>query len=116
MPLRAGRLPAKNPARLVLADGMLKGPESGAEPLAAAIGRISNGVVEAYAENIPHGVTAEGMKRLYQGHVALAGGAMLKDRVEFAFGAEFVEVRVHFRNPGNPLSPRCRRPCGGADR
>ena len=34
-------------------------------------------------------------KKLYQGHAVLAGGAKLKDRIQFAFGAEFVEVRVH---------------------
>ena len=72
-------------------------PEGASEPLAAAIGRVSNGAIEAYAENIPHGITAEGMKKLYQGQVALAGGAMLEDRIQFAFGAEFVEVRVHLR-------------------
>ena len=88
----------KDPSRLALADGMLKDPHGAAEPLAVAIGRVSNGAVEANAENIPHGVTSEGMKKLYRGHVILAGGAMLKDRIQFAFGAEFVEVRgVHPR-------------------
>jgi xanthine dehydrogenase YagR molybdenum-binding subunit len=65
-----------------------------------AIGRVSNGAVEANAENIPHGVTSEGMKKLYRGHVVLAGGAMLKDRIQFAFGADFVEVRGYIRAPG----------------
>jgi len=90
----------KDPSRLALADGMLKDPDGAAEPLAVAIGRVSNGAVEANAENIPHGVTSEGMKKLYRGHVVLAGGAMLKDRIQFAFGAEFVEVRGCIRAPG----------------
>jgi xanthine dehydrogenase YagR molybdenum-binding subunit len=55
----------------------------------------ANGAIEAYAENIPHGVGADGMKALYKGEVRLAGGARMKDRVQFAFGAQFVEVRVH---------------------
>jgi len=56
---------------------------------------VSNGAIEAYAENTPHGVPQDGLKKLYQGHATLAGGAKLKDRIQFAFGAEFVEVRVH---------------------
>ena len=66
----------KDPSRLALADGMLKDPDGAAEPLALAIGRVSNGAVEANAENIPHGVTSEGMKKLYRDHVVLAAGAM----------------------------------------
>ena len=66
------------------------------EPLETAIRRVSNGAIEAYAENLPHGVPPDGLrKKLYQGHAVLAGGARLKDRIQFAFGAEFVEVRVH---------------------
>jgi xanthine dehydrogenase YagR molybdenum-binding subunit len=37
------------------------------------------------------------LKKLYQGHAVLAGGAQMKDRIQFAFGAEFVEIRVHAR-------------------
>ena len=92
-----GTFAGKDPARLTFTEGMLKDPDGASESLAAAIGRVSNGAVEAFAENIPHGIPAEGMKKLYRGQVALAGGAMLKDRIQFAFGAEFVEVRVHLR-------------------
>jgi len=74
---------------------MLKDPDGGSEPLQAAIRRVSNGAIEAYAENTPHGVPPEGLSKLYQGHAVLAGGAKMKDRIQFAFGAEFVEVRVH---------------------
>jgi len=77
---------------------MLKDPNgAAAEPLEVAIGRVTNGASEEYAENIPHGAPAEGLKKPYQGHVVLAGGAELEDRIQFAFGAEFVEVRVHRR-------------------
>jgi xanthine dehydrogenase YagR molybdenum-binding subunit len=41
---------------------MLKDPDGAAEPLAAAIGRMSNGAVEAYTENSPHGVAVEGRR------------------------------------------------------
>jgi xanthine dehydrogenase YagR molybdenum-binding subunit len=71
--------------------------DGASEPLEAAIGRASNGAIEAYAENTPHEVPSDGLKKLYQGHAVLAGGAKLKDRIQFAFGADFVEVRVHAR-------------------
>jgi xanthine dehydrogenase YagR molybdenum-binding subunit len=84
-------------ATLVLANGRLQGPDGNGEPLENAIRRVSNGAIEEYAENIPHGVTPDGLAKLYQGHAVLAGGAKMKDRIQFAFGAEFVEVRVHAR-------------------
>src|SRR5436853_581552 len=46
----------KDAGRLMLTDGMLKDPDGGSEPLEAATRRVSNGAIEAYAENTPHGV------------------------------------------------------------
>jgi xanthine dehydrogenase YagR molybdenum-binding subunit len=92
-----GSFTGKDASRLSLAGGMLWDADGVSEPLEAAIGRVSNGAIEAYVENTPHGVPPEGVKKLYQGHAVLAGGAKLKDRIQFAFGAEFVEVRVHAR-------------------
>jgi xanthine dehydrogenase YagR molybdenum-binding subunit len=37
------------------------------------------------------------MANLYIGKQGLAGGAALEDRIQFAFGAEFVELRVNRR-------------------
>jgi len=42
-------------------------------------------------------VPKEGLKKLYQGQSAMMGGAKMKDRIQFAFGAQFVEVRVNVR-------------------
>jgi len=55
----------------------------------------ANGVIEAYAENIPHGAPANGIRELYEGHSRITGGTHGKDHIAFAFGAQFVEVRVH---------------------
>jgi xanthine dehydrogenase YagR molybdenum-binding subunit len=44
---------------------------------------------------LPHRAKPNGVEMLYRGQSALVGGAKLKDRIQFAFGAEFVEVRVH---------------------
>src|SRR5439155_8873653 len=92
-----GAFAGKDATRLVLTDGMLQDPDGAAEPLDTAVRRVSNGAIEAYAENTPHGVPPDGLSKLYQGHAVLAGGAKMKDRIQFAFGAEFVEVRVHAR-------------------
>ena len=94
-----------DPKSLKLERAQLVGPGGRAEPLEAAIGRASNGAIEVYAENIPHGAPPTGMKMAYKGVPALVGGAKMKDRVQFAFGAQFVEVRVHART-GEVRVPR----------
>jgi xanthine dehydrogenase YagR molybdenum-binding subunit len=65
----------------------------------------AQGAIEVYAENIPHGVKPDAIKTLYKGQANLAGGAKMKDRVQFAFGAQLVEVRVHART-GEVRAPR----------
>jgi len=86
-----------DPGTLRLADGALRGVDGVNEPLDKALGRATPGAIEAYAENIPHGVKPDGLQMLYKGQGKLMGGAKLKDRMQFAFGAQFVEVRVHMR-------------------
>ena len=83
------------PESLTLTGGKLADPNGKSEDLASAMRRVSNGAVEAYAENLPHGAKPDGLEKLYKGQQGLAGGAKMKDRIQFAFGAEFVEVRVH---------------------
>jgi xanthine dehydrogenase YagR molybdenum-binding subunit len=58
-----------------------------------------------YLENNPAGAEPDAASALYAGHAKLAGGANLKDRIQFAFGAHFVEVRVHART-GEIRAPR----------
>jgi xanthine dehydrogenase YagR molybdenum-binding subunit len=57
----------------------------------------ANGAIEAYAENMPEGTPGDGIKKLYKGKPSFIGGASGKKDVRFAFGAQFVEVRVHSR-------------------
>lgn len=90
-----GPFGGRDAGSLRLADGKLIAPDGTSEPLDKAMSRAVPGAIEAFAENVPHGVPPEGLKKLYQGHAALAGGSKLKDRIQFAFGADFVEVRVH---------------------
>ncbi len=56
-----------------------------------------HGVIEAYAENTPAGAPEDGIKKLYNGQPSMVGGASGKKDIRFAFGAQFVEVRVHSR-------------------
>jgi len=90
-----GAFHRSDPKTLMLSDGMLRDTSGRSEPLSAALSRASAGAIEAYAENIPHGVPADGARGLYKGQGKLVGGAKMKDRIQFAFGAQFVEVRVN---------------------
>jgi xanthine dehydrogenase YagR molybdenum-binding subunit len=63
----------------------------------AGFERLGVALVEEYAEFVPHGLKPDSVDQLYGGAVRLAGGSMLKDRIQYAFGAEFVEVRIHAR-------------------
>ena len=92
-----GPFAGADPKALKLENATLTGPGGRSEPLDKAIARVSHGAVEAYAENIPHGAPPTGIQMLYKGVPALVGGAKLKDRVQFAFGASFIELRVHAR-------------------
>jgi xanthine dehydrogenase YagR molybdenum-binding subunit len=68
-----------------------------AADVAAAMKDRGMGALEEYAESVPHGVAKDGVQALYKGAAMPMGGARLKDRIQFAFGAQFVEVRIHAR-------------------
>lgn len=65
------------------------------DKLRAQLAQRPNTAIEAHAENIPHGVPTDGIEKLRRGQAPLAGGAKMRDRIQFAFGAEFVELRIH---------------------
>ena len=92
-----GPFKGMDPTTLVLKGGDLRAPNGASQTLSDAITHASNGAIEAYAENIPHGAPPAGMRMLYKGVPALVGGAKMKDRIQFAFGAQFVEVRINAR-------------------
>lgn len=90
-----GPFAGADPASLRLQQGSLQGSGNAQESLKDAMRRAAPGAIEAYAENLPHDVPAAALAALYEGHTQMAGGAKMKDRIQFAFGAQFVEVRVH---------------------
>jgi xanthine dehydrogenase YagR molybdenum-binding subunit len=85
-----------DPAGLTLADGALKSPDGRTEPLQKAVARVG-AKVEVYAENVPEGLPPGVMAGLYKGQPIMARGSGRKDFTTYAFGAQFVEVRVHAR-------------------
>jgi xanthine dehydrogenase YagR molybdenum-binding subunit len=94
---RASVFTGTDPSALRLEGGALRGPQQQHEPLQQAAGRLGQGAIEVYSENTPPGVKPGAASKLYTGKAPLAGGANLDDRIQFAFGAQLVEVRVHAR-------------------
>jgi xanthine dehydrogenase YagR molybdenum-binding subunit len=73
------------------------GSGSGADDLVDILKKKGLGAIEDYAEWVPHGAKPGALQALYRGAANPTGGAKLADRIQFAFGAEFVEVRIHAR-------------------
>ena len=67
-------------------------PASAVMPAMAASGI---GTIEEFAESRAHGNPPESIRAMYRGKASPTGGAHLPDRVQFALGAQFVEVRIH---------------------
>lgn len=72
------------------------GSSTAPQDLAAGFARLNRAAIEEYAEWSPPSVGPSGPRAMYKGGLKMGGGAMA-DRAMFAFGAEFVEVRVHRR-------------------
>src|SRR5262249_49380862 len=52
-------------------------------------------MIEEYGEWKPDGAPMDAFHAMHTGHVRIVGGPELKDKIAYAFGAEFVEVRVN---------------------
>ena len=90
-------LNGRDPATLTLVAGLLRAPDGASEPLAKAVPRVSGGVIEALGGHEPKSEQPGGLAALRTGGTTFTGGFTGKDYVKAAFGAEFVEVRVHSR-------------------
>ncbi|MGH7734572.1 MAG: molybdopterin cofactor-binding domain-containing protein, partial [Gemmatimonadales bacterium] len=78
---------------------------AGVRPAEAALARAASGPLEVYVENVPDGAPADGVAQVSSGKMASARGGEGKEHVAYAFGAQFVEVRVHSRT-GEIRAPR----------
>jgi xanthine dehydrogenase YagR molybdenum-binding subunit len=85
-----------DPSTLKLANRHLIDAKGHAEPIGLAAARTGHRL-EAYAENIPKGLPDTAIADMTHGKPKMLGGAEREDATAFAFGAHFVEVRVHQR-------------------
>ena len=88
----------QNPIEVRLKNGCAEVPgrDGAGEPLVAAVARVARGkaIVEK-ATNTPHDVPPViGAALVRKGKPVIMGGANMKDRMQFAHGAQFVEVRI----------------------
>jgi xanthine dehydrogenase YagR molybdenum-binding subunit len=93
----ASPLHGADAASLQLKGGTLMGPTGASEPFKAALSRVTGGVLEVHAENAPQGSKPGAVAGLYEGKSAMVRGTGRENVTTFAFGAHFVEVRVHER-------------------
>lgn len=89
-------LNGRDPATLSLAGGALRAPDGASEAYAEALPRLG-GVVEVLAGNEPSSVQPGSLAGLRTGAVGFGGATLDPGFTKMAFGAEFVEVRVHRR-------------------
>lgn len=90
-----GPFAGTDPGGLDLVEGMVVGPNF-SEPLAAAMSRVGLGAIEEYAEFSPQGAPPNAVPSLYQGKMVMQSGDS-GEKMKYAFGAEFVEVRINAR-------------------
>jgi len=88
-----GPLARRSVAGIQLRDGKLVAGDA-SERLADTMKRLGVGMIEEYAEFIPEGGSPDGVAKLYKGQIEFRSGEE-GDKVKYAFGAEFVEVRIN---------------------
>ncbi|WP_207461187.1 xanthine dehydrogenase family protein molybdopterin-binding subunit [Azospirillum sp. SYSU D00513] len=88
-------LAGRDPAQLELRGGTVQAGGA-SEKLSDLFARMGSGAIEEYAEWMPAGFAPESIQKLYNGTSTLKGGSK-GDKMMYAFGAEFVEVRIHAR-------------------
>jgi xanthine dehydrogenase YagR molybdenum-binding subunit len=77
-------------------DGVTVGSNAGMRQpsLEESFNRLGVGAIEEYAEYLPPGGKPDSVKNLYAGMPFLTGGSK-GEKLMYATGAEFVEVRIH---------------------
>jgi xanthine dehydrogenase YagR molybdenum-binding subunit len=63
--------------------------------LEQAFDALGVSVVEEYGEWKPDGAPMDSFRAMHKGQMRMVGGSEMKDKIAYAFGAEFVEVRVN---------------------
>ena len=63
--------------------------------LEQAFDALGVSAVEEYGEWKPEGAPMDSFRALHKGQVRMVGGDKMSDKIAYAFGAEFVEVRIN---------------------
>ena len=89
-----GPLAARSVNELRLEGGRAVAAGGASEKFEDLFKRLEVSAIEEYAEFIPQGLKPEAVKGLYAGKGEMTGGPH-GDKLMYAMGAEFVEVRIH---------------------
>jgi xanthine dehydrogenase YagR molybdenum-binding subunit len=89
-----GPFAGRNAAELSLASGRVVTADGAGESLDDTFRRLGANAIEEYAEFVPHGLKPQSVKALYEGTSGATGGSE-GEKIMYATGAEFVEVRVN---------------------
>lgn len=89
-------LSGRSPDKLSLRNGQVVAGDGTSQALHDVFAAMGAGAIEEYAEFIPDGAPADSVQKLYGGTSTLISGFKRK-KTMFAFGAEFVEVRINLR-------------------
>ncbi|HWK65926.1 MAG TPA: xanthine dehydrogenase family protein molybdopterin-binding subunit [Rhizobiaceae bacterium] len=91
-----GPLAGRSVDDLDLRGGQIVANGSGSAKLEDAFKILKTGALEEYAEFLPRGAQPDSLSGLYRGQSAIQAGET-GEKVKYAFGAEFVEVRINRR-------------------
>lgn len=91
-----GPLAGRRVDDLDLRDGQIVAKSGGSAKLEDAFKVLKTGAIEEYGEFLPEGAQPETLTGLYRGQSAIQSGEK-GEKVKYAFGAEFVEVRINRR-------------------
>jgi len=91
---RQGPLADKSVGDLDLKNGVVVANDESSQSFKDIFQALGAGMIEEYAEFIPEGAPANAVQSLYAGKSTLVGGSRGK-KLMYAFGAEFVEVRIN---------------------
>jgi xanthine dehydrogenase YagR molybdenum-binding subunit len=89
-----GPLAGREAAALTLNDGKITTADGAEQRLEDVFKGMGVSSIEEYSEFVPHGLEPKAMADLYAGKNTSSGGSH-GDKLMYAMGAEFVEVRVH---------------------
>lgn len=93
----AGPLKDHHPTQLQLHRAGVVAPDGHAHSFGELFEAAGVAVIEEYAEFNPPGAPPDAVRKLYGGQTTLLSGIDKRPQAMYAFGAEFVEVRVHAR-------------------